>query len=75
MGSATPLAPVSSFRLMHRATSAVLAGYVVLSATQDEINHANSRLREAGSEYRYVNAQILQQQEDAAEASHGVHAA
>lgn len=43
-----------SFRLMHRQTGACLAGYRVLSATDDEISQANCRLREAGSPMRFV---------------------
>lgn len=43
-----------SFRLMHRQTGACLAGYRVLSATDDEISQANLRLREAGSPMRFV---------------------
>lgn len=50
---------MASFRLMHRATGVVLTGYVVLSASQAEIDHANRNLRESGSGYRYVEALAL----------------
>jgi hypothetical protein len=45
---------MASFRLMHRLTGVVLDGYRVLSATTDEINRANHRLRESGSPMRFV---------------------
>jgi hypothetical protein len=45
---------VASFRLMHCRTGAVLGGYRVLSASQDEIARANHKLRTTGSEYRFV---------------------
>jgi len=45
---------MASFRLMHCRTGAVLNGYRVLSATQDEIARANYNLRSNGSEYRFV---------------------
>jgi hypothetical protein len=45
---------MASFRLMHCRTGAVLSGYRVLSATQDEIARANHNLRTSGSEYRFV---------------------
>lgn len=45
---------MASFRLMHCRTGAVLSGYRVLSATQDEIARANHNLRTNGSAYRFV---------------------
>lgn len=45
---------MASYRLMHRVTGAVLGGYIVLSATQAEIDTANQRLHQTGSAYRYV---------------------
>jgi hypothetical protein len=45
---------MASWRLMHRATGAVLTGYIVLSASPAEIEQANSNLRTSGSGYRYV---------------------
>jgi hypothetical protein len=45
---------MASFRLMHRATGVVLSGYVVLSATPQEIESANSNLSRNGSSYRYI---------------------
>jgi hypothetical protein len=45
---------MASFRLMHRATGVVLSGYVVLSATPQEIENANSNLSRNGSSYRYI---------------------
>ena len=45
---------MASFRLMHCRTGAVLNGYRVTSATEDEIARANHNLRGVGSEYRFV---------------------
>lgn len=45
---------MASFRLMHRLTGAVLGGYRVLSATAEEIDLANHRLKESGSPMRFV---------------------
>ena len=45
---------MASFRLMHRLTGSVLGGYRVLSATTDEIDIANHRLKESGSLMRFV---------------------
>ena len=45
---------MASFRLMHRLTGAVLGGYRVLSATTEEIDLANHRLKESGSPMRFV---------------------
>jgi hypothetical protein len=39
---------------MHCRTGAVLGGYRVLSASQDEIARANHNLKTSGSEYRFV---------------------
>jgi hypothetical protein len=47
---------MASFRLMHRATGVVLSGYVVLSATSQEIDTANANLSRSGSAFRYVDA-------------------
>lgn len=43
-----------AYLLMHRITGTVLPGYRVTSAAEDEILHANNRLRRRGSEYRFV---------------------
>jgi hypothetical protein len=45
---------MASFRLMHRLTGVVLGGYRVLSATAEEIDLANHRLKESGSPMRFV---------------------
>jgi hypothetical protein len=45
---------MASFRLMHRLTGVVLGGYRVLSATTEEIDLANHRLKESGSPMRFV---------------------
>jgi hypothetical protein len=47
---------MASFRLMHRATGVVLSGYVVLSATPQEIESANANLSRNGSSYRYIES-------------------
>jgi len=45
---------MASFRLAHRQTGTVIAGYRVTAASEDEIAKANWRLRENGSSYRFV---------------------
>lgn len=50
---------MASFRLMHRATGVVLSGYVVLSATAQEIDTANANLHRNGSSFRYVDASTI----------------
>jgi hypothetical protein len=47
---------MASFRLMHRATGVVLSGYVVLSATPQEIETANRNLSASGSCFRYIDS-------------------
>lgn len=48
------LSAMASFRLMHCRTGTVLPGYRVTAATESEIAKANHRLKQRGSEYRFV---------------------
>ena len=45
---------MASYRLMHRITGAMLTGYIVLSASQHEIDQANHNLKNRGSEFRFI---------------------
>lgn len=45
---------MGSYRMCHRATGIAIAGYRVLSATEEEIAQANCRLRETGTPFRFV---------------------
>lgn len=43
-----------SYRFQHLMTGAVMPGYRVLSASEDEIQQANRRLQQHGSPLHYV---------------------